>query len=142
MNLYGGYGTDLSLYDFGFSDPSIFEFSRNSPILSHSSSTSITAYYDNDEPPRPSPKKKNTSPPKHRHDGTSPLPLGMDWSPSPRIWVGTVIFSIFHLFSLWIVIFPFLFFLNEIWLVKALALEVFLFIHTISHTKAGWKQIS
>ncbi|XP_047981918.1 PX domain-containing protein EREL2-like isoform X2 [Salvia hispanica] len=28
------------------------------------------------------------SPPKHRHDGTSPLPLGMDWSPPPRIWVG------------------------------------------------------
>ncbi|KAE9586940.1 putative Phox domain-containing protein [Lupinus albus] len=24
------------------------------------------------------------SPPKHRHDGTSPLPLGMDWSPAPR----------------------------------------------------------
>lgn len=28
------------------------------------------------------------SPPKHRHDGTSPLPLGMDWSPSPRKWNG------------------------------------------------------
>jgi len=27
------------------------------------------------------------SPPKHRHDGTSPLPLGMDWSPAPRKWV-------------------------------------------------------
>ncbi|KAL7159050.1 hypothetical protein ABFS83_01G003100 [Erythranthe nasuta] len=26
------------------------------------------------------------SPPKHRHDGTSPLPLGMDWSPPPRNW--------------------------------------------------------
>ncbi|KAH8482768.1 hypothetical protein H0E87_030015 [Populus deltoides] len=26
------------------------------------------------------------SPPKHRHDGTSPLPLGMDWSPPPRKW--------------------------------------------------------
>ncbi|KAF8047005.1 hypothetical protein N665_3267s0006 [Sinapis alba] len=24
------------------------------------------------------------SPPKHRHDGMSPLPLGMDWSPPPR----------------------------------------------------------
>ncbi|KAM7498260.1 hypothetical protein LguiA_022674 [Lonicera macranthoides] len=89
MNLYGGYGTDLSLYDFGFSDPSIFEFSRNSPILSHPSSTSITAYYDDDDKPsRPAPKKKNSSPPKHRHDGTSPLPLGMDWSPPPRNWEG------------------------------------------------------
>ncbi|KAK9100662.1 hypothetical protein Scep_024092 [Stephania cephalantha] len=26
------------------------------------------------------------SPPKHRHDGTSPLPLGMDWSPPPKKW--------------------------------------------------------
>ncbi|KAL0910207.1 hypothetical protein M5K25_021161 [Dendrobium thyrsiflorum] len=29
-----------------------------------------------------------SSPPKHRHDGTSPLPLGMDWSPPPRKWEG------------------------------------------------------
>ena len=29
----------------------------------------------------------STAPPKHRHDGTSPLPLGMDWSPPPRKWV-------------------------------------------------------
>ncbi|KAI3454216.1 hypothetical protein Pfo_010879 [Paulownia fortunei] len=28
------------------------------------------------------------SPPNHRHDGTSPLPLGMDWSLPPRIWAG------------------------------------------------------
>ncbi|KAL1827805.1 hypothetical protein ACET3Z_006217 [Daucus carota] len=28
------------------------------------------------------------SPPKHRHDGTSPLPMGMDWSPPPRKWSG------------------------------------------------------
>ncbi|CAD5319470.1 unnamed protein product [Arabidopsis thaliana] len=28
------------------------------------------------------------SPPKHRHDGASPLPLGMDWSPPPRNWNG------------------------------------------------------
>lgn len=27
------------------------------------------------------------SPPRHRHDGTSPLPLGMDWSLPPRKWV-------------------------------------------------------
>ncbi|KAL8216349.1 hypothetical protein R6Q57_023186 [Mikania cordata] len=26
--------------------------------------------------------------PKHRHDGTSPLPLGMDWSPPPKKWNG------------------------------------------------------
>ncbi|KAJ6807827.1 PX domain-containing protein EREL1 isoform X1 [Iris pallida] len=32
--------------------------------------------------------KKGPSPPKHRHDGTSPLPLGMDWSPPPKKWDG------------------------------------------------------
>ncbi|KAI3442165.1 PX domain-containing protein [Psidium guajava] len=31
---------------------------------------------------------QSRSPPKHRHDGTSPLPLGMDWSPPPRKWNG------------------------------------------------------
>ncbi|KAL3650693.1 hypothetical protein CASFOL_007096 [Castilleja foliolosa] len=31
---------------------------------------------------------RRLSPPKHRHDGTSPLPLGMDWSPPPRNWAG------------------------------------------------------
>lgn len=31
---------------------------------------------------------RRSSPPKHRHDGTSPLPLGMDWSPPPRKWSG------------------------------------------------------
>ncbi|KAF5199703.1 Px domain-containing protein erel1 [Thalictrum thalictroides] len=32
--------------------------------------------------------QKQQSPPKHRHDGTSPLPLGMDWSPPPKKWDG------------------------------------------------------
>ncbi|KAL9226755.1 hypothetical protein vseg_002529 [Gypsophila vaccaria] len=31
---------------------------------------------------------RGRSPPKHRHDGTSPLPLGMDWSPPPKKWNG------------------------------------------------------
>uniref|UniRef100_A0A0D9WSH9 PX domain-containing protein n=1 Tax=Leersia perrieri TaxID=77586 RepID=A0A0D9WSH9_9ORYZ len=31
-------------------------------------------------------RKKAPSPPKHRHDGTSGLPLGMDWSPPPKRW--------------------------------------------------------
>ncbi|KAE9588008.1 putative Phox domain-containing protein [Lupinus albus] len=30
----------------------------------------------------------NPSSPKHRHDGTSPLPLGMDWSLPPSNWDG------------------------------------------------------
>ncbi|RZC50482.1 hypothetical protein C5167_018903 [Papaver somniferum] len=33
-------------------------------------------------------QKQKISPPKHRHDGTSPLPLGMDWSPPPKKWDG------------------------------------------------------
>ncbi|XP_057505023.1 PX domain-containing protein EREL1-like isoform X1 [Actinidia eriantha] len=32
--------------------------------------------------------QRQSPPPKHRHDGTSPLPLGMDWSPPPRKWNG------------------------------------------------------
>ncbi|KAM3218150.1 PX domain-containing protein EREL2 isoform X1 [Capsicum annuum] len=32
--------------------------------------------------------QRQGSPPKHRHDGTSPLPLGMDWSPPPKNWAG------------------------------------------------------
>nr|XP_027084856.1 PX domain-containing protein EREL2-like isoform X1 [Coffea arabica] len=32
--------------------------------------------------------QQRKSPPKHRHDGTSPLPLGMDWSPPPKKWAG------------------------------------------------------
>lgn len=31
---------------------------------------------------------RGRSPPKHRHDGTSPLPMGMDWSPPPKKWGG------------------------------------------------------
>ncbi|BAF20089.1 PX domain-containing protein EREL1 [Oryza sativa Japonica Group] len=33
-------------------------------------------------------RKKAPSPPKHRHDGTSGLPFGMDWSPPPKRWEG------------------------------------------------------
>ncbi|KAL3500905.1 hypothetical protein ACH5RR_039998 [Cinchona calisaya] len=33
-------------------------------------------------------RRRRQSPPKHRHDGTSPLPLGMDWSPPPKLWAG------------------------------------------------------
>ncbi|OEL32243.1 hypothetical protein BAE44_0006739 [Dichanthelium oligosanthes] len=38
--------------------------------------------------PSPGAWRKAPSPPKHRHDGTSPLPLGMDWSPPPKRWEG------------------------------------------------------
>ncbi|KAJ8536213.1 hypothetical protein K7X08_034614 [Anisodus acutangulus] len=78
MNLYGNY----SYLDLGFNDPSFIE----------SLSLSRT---DDDEllPARISSlldkaSKSVKCPPKHRHDGTSPLPLGMDWSPPPRVWDG------------------------------------------------------
>ncbi|XP_055827818.1 PX domain-containing protein EREL2-like isoform X2 [Solanum dulcamara] len=83
MNLYGNY----SYLDSGFNDPSFIE----SLSLSHTSS--IVDNNDKLLPARISSSadkasKTQKSPPKHRHDGTSPLPLGMDWSPPPRVWDG------------------------------------------------------
>ncbi|KAK2994480.1 hypothetical protein RJ640_021285 [Escallonia rubra] len=84
MNLYG---QDFSLFgDIGFSDPTIMDsLSRTSPPISPSSSTA-----DEDLPPQKveSNREAAGSPPKHRYDGTSPLPLGMDWSLPPRHWDG------------------------------------------------------
>ncbi|KAL7605312.1 hypothetical protein Lser_V15G17696 [Lactuca serriola] len=87
------YGYDVSFYDYGFSDPAI-----NGSIYGNSISRMAPATdYDDDiyvrrrPPPRPrqrSPSKTPSSPPKHRHDGTSPLPLGMDWSLPPLNWEG------------------------------------------------------
>ncbi|KAL6996628.1 hypothetical protein U1Q18_006759 [Sarracenia purpurea var. burkii] len=82
MNMYG---LDPGIYDFGFSDPTIIgSLSRPSRYLY--ATTGITADADDDAPPVV--PKKPTSPPRHRHDGTSPLPFGMDWSPPPRKWDG------------------------------------------------------
>ncbi|KAJ8774089.1 hypothetical protein K2173_009520 [Erythroxylum novogranatense] len=96
MNLYTH---DLSLFDFtGLSDPIIDPIS-----LSHHhhpsylvSSSSTTHLYDHHKADGPSSNSsdgkavisKPESPPRHRHDGTSPLPLGMDWSLPPRKWDG------------------------------------------------------
>ena len=76
MNIFAH---DLTLLDFNFnfSDP-VFE-SLNRPSLISASSDSISAARN--------PPGSNSSPPKYRHDGSSPLPLGMDWSPPPRKWV-------------------------------------------------------
>lgn len=68
MNLYTH---DLSILDFGFPD--------------HIIDYSLTAA--SEEPTHYHPRS-NLTPPKHRHDGTSPLPLGMEWSPPPRKWDG------------------------------------------------------
>ncbi|KAK1575435.1 hypothetical protein Q3G72_005456 [Acer saccharum] len=87
MNLYA---LDLSLFDFAnFSDPIISHPDRTSSSL-------ISSYdddnYDDDDDDKSSESKSTQanrrSPPRHRHDGSSPLPLGMDWSSPPRKWDG------------------------------------------------------
>ncbi|KAL6285970.1 hypothetical protein ACE6H2_010360 [Prunus campanulata] len=93
MNLYAH---DLSLMDFNdfsFSDPFSDSFSRRrTPLYSEPE----TASHNNDDDAtdargnygNKSSIRRSRSPPKYRHDGTSPLPLGMDWSPPPRKWDG------------------------------------------------------
>ncbi|PPD76365.1 hypothetical protein GOBAR_DD26712 [Gossypium barbadense] len=83
MNLYAH---DLALFDFtNFSD---------NPIIDHPSSfasfitTSPSDSGDVDAGNKPTSTATPKSPPKHRHDRTSPLPLGMDWSLPPRRWDG------------------------------------------------------
>ncbi|KAL2458774.1 Phox (PX) domain-containing protein [Forsythia ovata] len=88
MNLYG---LDYSLLDLGFADPSLLDYPP--PMVNYgkhkekegnenSAGPSISAIGKN----KIGRGNRNDSPPKHRHDGTSPLPLGMDWSPSPLNW--------------------------------------------------------
>ncbi|XP_009783198.1 PX domain-containing protein EREL2 [Nicotiana tabacum] len=82
MNLYGNY----SFLDLGFNDPTFIEslsLSRTSSIVDDEElqPARISSLLDKAS-------KSLRSPPKHRHDGTSPLPLGMDWSPPPRVWDG------------------------------------------------------
>ncbi|GMI78114.1 hypothetical protein like AT3G15920 [Hibiscus trionum] len=76
MNLYA-HDLSLSLFDLtNFSDDPIIDLqsSFGSLIRTHSDSNGGD--------------KRSKSPPKHRHDRTSPLPLGMDWSLPPRRWDG------------------------------------------------------
>ena len=95
MNLYAH---DLSLMDFNFnlSDPISDPFSYPTSSLFSGSETVPT---DNEDDGGGDGRgnygnksngkrvERSRSPPKYRHDGTSPLPLGMDWSPPPRKWV-------------------------------------------------------
>ncbi|KAK4488862.1 hypothetical protein RD792_004652, partial [Penstemon davidsonii] len=80
MNLYG---VDYSLFDVGFTEDPIFieSLSRNYREREEKNllklSNSILKNIN-----------RNENPPQHRHDGTSPLPLGMDWSPPPHNWNG------------------------------------------------------
>ncbi|XP_065865528.1 PX domain-containing protein EREX [Euphorbia lathyris] len=99
MNMYTH---DLSLFDFAnFSDPIIDPISLSRHHHTHRSfSSSESSIYSNRDQAEDAniifgnknngksvmPKPK--SPPRHRHDGMSPLPLGMDWSLPPRKWDG------------------------------------------------------
>ncbi|CAN6706900.1 unnamed protein product [Malus baccata var. baccata] len=100
MNLYAH---DLSLMDFNsydFSDPysdpysdpfphrptSLLSDSRTAPHRTDDVASDARDDYDNKSTTKR--VERSRSPPKYRHDGTSPLPLGMDWSPPPRKWDG------------------------------------------------------
>ncbi|KAF5453248.1 hypothetical protein F2P56_028163 [Juglans regia] len=91
MNLYAH---DLSLlddYNLDFFDAILEPFSHGRD--SSSSNSTIDPSDDDDlldsyKPNSGHSVLPNRSPPKHRHDGKSPLPLGMDWSPPPRKWDG------------------------------------------------------
>ncbi|XP_052180718.1 PX domain-containing protein EREX isoform X2 [Diospyros lotus] len=83
MNLYG---LDPGMYDFGFADPTIVgSLYRPFPYLAPRGAAAAAAA-DGDDGRPPVLPKKATAPPRHRHDGTSPLPFGMDWSPPPQHW--------------------------------------------------------
>ncbi|OMP01401.1 hypothetical protein COLO4_11913 [Corchorus olitorius] len=83
MNLYAH---DLSLFEFGsFSDNLILDHHSLFPLRNDSNGRD---YGEDDDGSERASAANRRSPPKHRHDGTSPLPLGMDWSTPPRKWDG------------------------------------------------------
>lgn len=96
MNLYAH---DLSLLDFNYNVSSPY-----GEPLSHRLLSPGPFYQGEDEDYRrnisysrdgeETDTDSRVSPP-HRHDGSSPLPLGMDWSAPPRHWV--CFFAIFAL---------------------------------------------
>jgi len=107
------YAQDLSLFDYNlsFSDPILQPFSHRRTSSSSNSTTTLCDDDFVDSNKSNSGSKSvdrrvmaNRSPPKHRHDGKSPLPLGMDWSPPPRKWVlflmmfDPLLFSFFFFF--------------------------------------------
>ncbi|XP_019170279.1 PREDICTED: uncharacterized protein LOC109165797 isoform X2 [Ipomoea nil] len=79
-NMYGPY----TLFDLGLTDPAIIESLNlyNHPQVTAGGFPGLGALTGL------SSGNRDASPPRHRHDGTSPLPLGMDWSPPPRVWDG------------------------------------------------------
>ncbi|PKI32006.1 hypothetical protein CRG98_047615, partial [Punica granatum] len=80
---------DLSLFGFNLSDQMMESLSQrhDSPQSSPSTSAALPGPGD-DSNPRAAKAAAPASPPPHRHDGKSPLPLGMDWSLPPSKWEG------------------------------------------------------
>ncbi|KAL9244691.1 hypothetical protein vseg_018443 [Gypsophila vaccaria] len=76
INAYGAYGgIHPSFLEYGVPNEYILE------ALAH--------HYNNDHNNNNNNNNNNINVVKsYRHDGTSPLPLGMDWSPPPSIWEG------------------------------------------------------
>ncbi|XP_023004776.1 PX domain-containing protein EREX-like [Cucurbita maxima] len=87
------YAHDLSPLDFNFGHSESYgqSFSR---LLASSAISSNVFLDEDDDVYRPSWTARNKEemptgcPPNRRHDGSSPLPLGMDWSPPPQKWDG------------------------------------------------------
>ncbi|XP_074344865.1 PX domain-containing protein EREX-like isoform X2 [Apium graveolens] len=77
-------GSNLALYGYsGFSDPTLYQ-SLSDPLFPYSSSIPTNNNNNNNNSNTPPEQQQQ----QHRHDGTSPLPLGMDWSPPPLTWNG------------------------------------------------------
>ncbi|XP_073269792.1 PX domain-containing protein EREX isoform X1 [Primulina huaijiensis] len=84
MNLYG---INYSLFDLGLIDPALIE--------SISTRHQTTSDGENQQKEGENLfgssnliEKNEMTLSQHRHDGTSPLPLGMEWNPPPRLWDG------------------------------------------------------
>ncbi|GKB51430.1 PX domain-containing protein EREX-like protein [Tanacetum coccineum] len=79
------YGYDISFYDYGFNDPSVNTSSIfGNPIIDYDDHL----YAARRRPPARQRDIPANTPTVLRHDGSSPLPLGMDWSLPPRVWEG------------------------------------------------------
>lgn len=77
------YGYDISFYDYGFSDPSVNNPIYGNPIIDYDDHL----YAARRRPPVRQRDIPSSTPTVLRHDGSSPLPLGMEWSLPPRVWV-------------------------------------------------------
>ena len=91
MNIYAN---EFSLFDFDYSDSLTHPYPHRRISTSVDSGIVFHNYdYDYDDHTVHAKANyagisnnravRNRSPPKHRHDGMSPLPLGMDWTPPP-----------------------------------------------------------